>query len=149
MLQIAYLRHIEEPLALFLRDSLLGCSSAEVAYQKLQHASSEPFLEALLEHIDSPSAEPVDVLAIVDEARLDFVAVAEQMRLAYQILRLLQRFMKSQTYKTSPYEVETGTEEPRLFFMARVVQGKVTKDVQHLTRYVRWVSCQFWAGVRG
>ena len=136
-MQIAHLKHIEEPLTLFVQNSLLGCSSIEIAYQKLQDLSSEPFLDALRARIDSPSADLAEILFAVDEARANFTAAAERMRLAYKTLRLLQDFMSSYKYRSSPYTAEGGTEEPRLQFMARVTQGKVAKDVQHLVRMVR------------
>ncbi|GJE86321.1 origin recognition complex subunit 3 N-terminus-domain-containing protein [Phanerochaete sordida] len=136
VLQLTHLRHVEEPFALFMHDSLLGCASAEEAYEKLQDNSAAAFADALQERFDSPSDDPADVLAAVDEARVDLAAAAEQMRLAYRVLRLLQDFMSSYGYRPSPFTNEDGTEEPRLSFMARVVEGKVSRDVQHLVRMV-------------
>ena len=62
---------------------------------------------------------------------------AQQMRLGYHILRLVQAFMRECGYKPSISTAIDGVEESGLALMCRVMQGKVSRDIQHLTRMVR------------
>ncbi|KDQ56641.1 hypothetical protein JAAARDRAFT_36119 [Jaapia argillacea MUCL 33604] len=60
ILQLTYLKHFDEPLAVFIHDSLLGTPSLDEAYTKLAQPSSLKFLESLLaRHSHTPPSPPL------------------------------------------------------------------------------------------
>lgn len=90
-----------------------------------------------LQDLDWDALSPGDLLAAVDLARREYMRRAEQMRLGYQLLRLVQSFMRGYGYKPSISAVD-GTEESTLELMCRVMQGNVSRDIQHLGRMIRY-----------
>ncbi|KIP09952.1 hypothetical protein PHLGIDRAFT_115936 [Phlebiopsis gigantea 11061_1 CR5-6] len=159
-IQLAYLKHAEEPLSLFVLDSNLGEASAHVG-RKLNNASSKAFLSSLATRIwsdavpEDPDSSPIpdylqdldwdslsskDLLGIVDAARQEYMWNVRRMRMGYHVMQLVQAFMRGYGYK--PSITTDGVEDSALVFMRRVLQGKVVRDVQHLGRMLSGVQLE-------
>ncbi len=156
--QIIHIRHFEAPLTSFVHGFASDASLREAA-TRIRQTSSFPLVDQLLVKLWSekaPNEPPKDIpaylndvdwddlpleglLSLLNSARDDFRKRAAHMRLGYQVIRIVKRFMQSQGYK--PSASTTGQEDSELTFMGRMVRGRVGRDVKHLALMVRLVSC--------
>ncbi len=156
--QIIHIRHFEAPLTSFVHGFGSDAALREAA-TRIRQTSSFPLVDKLLVRLWSekaPSEPPKDIpgylndvdwddlpleelLSLLSSARDDFRKRAAHMRLGYQVIRIVKRFMRSHGYK--PSASTTGQEDSGLTFMGRMVRGRVGRDVKHLALMVRLVSC--------
>ncbi|KAI0696528.1 hypothetical protein BC835DRAFT_1305590 [Cytidiella melzeri] len=149
ILQLSYIKHFEDPLTTFVHGFDSDAALRETA-TRLRQSSSFQLIDNLLVRVwsecapDDPAREmpkylkDVDwddmsletLLLILNSARNEFRQQATRMRLGYQVIRTVQRYMRAQGYKTSTSI--TGHEESELSFMSRMVRGRAGRDVKHL-----------------
>ncbi|KAI0088263.1 origin recognition complex subunit 3 N-terminus-domain-containing protein [Irpex rosettiformis] len=154
MLQIIHIRHFESPLTSFVRGFDSEAALQETA-TRIRQTSSFSLIDSLLTRLwgesapDGLSKELPEylkgipwsdlsleaLLSLLNSARNDFCKRAAHLRLGYQLVRVVQRFMRAQGYKTSPSV--NGQEDSELTFMSRTMRGRVGRDVKHLALMVR------------
>ncbi|KII85810.1 hypothetical protein PLICRDRAFT_56289 [Plicaturopsis crispa FD-325 SS-3] len=133
ILQLAYMKHFDEPLAVLAADSLLGTPSIGAAIQKLQDPSSTPFLESLVARLQLPSPDAQDVIAAVDDARAQFRSKARRSAVAFQVMRRVQAFMRAQGYKTASGETDGGI----VSMWCTATRGRMARTAKWLGTMVR------------
>lgn len=119
--------------------SFLSSVMARIWSESTQDNVDRADVPVYLQNLDWNSISMEDVLDVIDHARDDFIRRAQQMRLGYQVLRLVHDFMRGYGYKPS-VATSDGTEESPLDLMSRVMQGKMSRDIQHLGRMTRYVK---------
>lgn len=60
------------------------------------------------------------------------------MRLGYQVVRIVQKFMRAQNYRTTLSA--HGQEDSEMAFMSRIIRGRAGRDIKHLALMIRCVS---------
>ncbi|KAI0342415.1 hypothetical protein BDW22DRAFT_1395357 [Trametopsis cervina] len=157
ILQLAHMKHFEELLTCLV-PGFPSAPELREAATRLRQTSSFTLVDSLLTRLWSESTpderysstyevpqylEGVDwsnpsvetLLSLVESARQDFRYRATHMRLGYQLVKTVQRFMRSHNYKTSTSV--TGQEDSELSFMSRAVRGRVSRDIKHLALMIR------------
>ena len=156
-IQIAYLKHFEEPLSIFVHDSDLDGAAGQNEHP-LNDQDNLPIIESLLSELattafetdddeeTSPDAQAqlwqdatVESLAqMVDDARESFFARATNMRVAYQVFTRARVALQEQGIRVT---MPAAREETTLEFMSRVMKGRAMRDVNHLVMTVKCVIC--------
>ncbi|KAL4253363.1 ORC3 family protein [Abortiporus biennis] len=153
VIQLALLKHFEEPFTFFLRDILLGTSSENDTIEKLEDPESFNFLDTLLTRVwsDASSQENneveaqinwkapsiPDLLQTVSDAKEESSKRTQKFRLGYQVLTVIQKFMKAEGYRTTS---NSEGEQPPMDLMVKVAKGKATSDVRYLALMVKKLS---------
>ncbi|TCD68793.1 hypothetical protein EIP91_009807 [Steccherinum ochraceum] len=148
ILQLAHMKHFEEPATVLVHDSLLGTDSHEDAVSVLEQPESFVFLDTVLSRLwtdvaDQPTPDQIQLdeespsieslLDAVSAARIQSRHLAQKMRIAFQTMYLVRKYMHSQGYKTT----NDRPEENALELMTRVIRGRVNKEVKYLGLMVK------------
>ncbi|KAI0252766.1 origin recognition complex subunit 3 N-terminus-domain-containing protein [Lactifluus subvellereus] len=142
ILQLAHLKHFDEPLTIFVQDELLGTSSADLATKKLSDPNAAPFLTSLFSWSFAPQelasneeGWPVDdvsgLLASVAEARTGFFSHLYRLKLAFGMMRKVQRVMLDLGYRSAE------TDKTPLEMMSASMRGGLAREGKYLGAMVK------------
>ncbi|KAG7095809.1 hypothetical protein E1B28_006509 [Marasmius oreades] len=143
-LQLAHLKH-------FSINSLTLLHHHTPSHEVFRSPSSFPFLDSLLsrlhglededEDLDWQTKSIRDVIRAVDTARSDFYAQTRRVRLAFGLMRSIQEFLEENGYKG--LDLEVGGDLPKYIrIYLKVLRGRVVKDINDITRYLRLLNPQ-------
>ncbi|KAI0046775.1 hypothetical protein FA95DRAFT_1542047 [Auriscalpium vulgare] len=144
VLQLAHLKHFDEPLAILLYNELLGTKSSAKAVSKLSSPGSFPFLDSLLswsvdpqlsdQEDDWPSTEVAGLLNTVRRARVAFRSRSRGVKIALGILCAVQNALVG-------LEVRNA-ETPRtpLALMSAALGGELGREAKHLETTIAKLS---------
>ena len=156
-LQLAHLKHFDEPLTTFMRDEQLDTSSTELASKKLSDPKAAPFLASLFSRSFGPQElasnedgwpvhDIAGLLTSIAEARTDFGFRLCQLKLAYGMMRKVHEVMLQLGYRSigiemTPLEMMSGSLKGGLLREGKYL-GTLTRSVAFHTRAVflnlRW-----------
>ena len=149
-LQLAHLKHFDEPLSIFTRDERLDTSSAEHAIEKLSDPKAATFLISLFSWAFGPQelasnedGWPVNdvagLLASVADARADFRSRLRRLKLAFGVMRKVQKVMLDLGYRGA------GSDKIPLEMMSASLRGGLAREGKYLGMMTRSVSLFFFA----
>ena len=139
--QLAYMKHVDEPLTLFLFDNNLGCPNEKAALQKLVKPESFPFLEYLFTRVlasqtnqqqsrwKSDRSDLSSLLGVITDCRSKFHEQCQKFRVGFSLLSRVRKFVLDLGYKTVESE-EDG--KSALDVMSRGLRGRLTRDWKYL-----------------
>jgi len=139
--QLTYMKHIDEPLTLFLFDNNLGCSNEKSALRKLVTPESFPFLEYLFTRVlgsqtnqqqsrwKSDRSDLSSLLGVITDCRVGFHERCRRFRVGFGLLLRVRRFVLDLGYKSVESE-EDG--KSILDVMSRGLRGRLTRDWKYL-----------------
>ena len=144
ILQLAHLKHFDEPLTTFVRDEQLDTSSAELAAKKLSDPKAAPFLASLFswsfgpqELAASEDGWPVrdvaGLLASIAEARTDFRFRLCELKLAFGMMRKVHDAMVHLGYRG------IGVDMTPLEMMSASLKGGLLREGKYLGTMTRSV----------
>ncbi|KAF7789989.1 hypothetical protein EIP86_000937 [Pleurotus ostreatoroseus] len=156
ILQIAHLKHFEEPLTVLVLDSKLGQGQTQRGQKHILHQPENfRFLDELLSQLQT-QASPTGASSLtngltwndasveklvqkIDEARELFRLRSRQMRLGYQVFTCVLQSLKDQGIA---FNVPNARPETPMQFMARFVGGEqvIRRDLKHLALVVKKLS---------
>lgn len=134
------MKHIGEPLTLFLFDNNLDCANEESALRKLAKPESFPFLEYLFTRVLSSQANQQhsrwkddrndlsSLLGVITDCRMKFHEQCQKFRIGFGLLLHVRRFVLDLGYKS----VESEDGKSLLDVMSRGLRGRLTRDWKHL-----------------
>lgn len=143
------MKHIDEPLTLFLLDNDLDCSSEKSALRKLAKPQSFPFLEYLFTRVLSSQTSQQQsrwksdrndissLLGVMTECRLNFHDQCQKFRVGLCILLRVRKFILDLGYKGVELD-ENG--KSLLDVMSRGLRGTLTRDCRYLGLVIKWVQ---------
>ncbi|KAI0279572.1 origin recognition complex subunit 3 N-terminus-domain-containing protein [Russula aff. rugulosa BPL654] len=145
ILQLAHLKHFDEPLTTFVRDEQLDTSSAELASKKLSDPKATPFLASLFswsfgpqELASNEDGWPVhdiaSLLTSIAEARTDFRFRLCRLKLAYGMMRKVHEAMLHLGYRG------IGIEMTPLEMMSASLKGGLLREGKYLGTMTRKLS---------
>ncbi|KAL0946224.1 hypothetical protein HGRIS_012483 [Hohenbuehelia grisea] len=144
-LQLAHMKHFEEPLTIFAQDSLLGTPRRKTACTLLRQPQSFTFLDSVFARLHSPSAEPsadhaeawriesVDkLLETIDVERKQFQERTLSMRIWFQAMCHVRSFLLRNGHKIADYA------NPKDIFrlMTAVLRGEPEKDIECIAKAI-------------
>ena len=150
-LQLAHLKHFDEPLSIFTQDERLDTSSAEHAIEKLSDPKAATFLISLFSWAFGPQelasnedGWPVNdvagLLASVADARADFRSRLRRLKLAFGVMRKVQKVMMLDLgYRGA------GSDKTPLEMMSASLRGGLAREGKYLGMMTRSVSHVFFA----
>jgi origin recognition complex subunit 3 len=140
------MKHFQEPLTIFVHNTLLGSLRPDTAAKKLLQPESFAFLDSIVTRVHNPGTVPdvdhatrwleQDVPALlnsIDEARQEFKMRARRVRIAFWLMKLIRDFMLRHGYKSAAPEGSV----PELMIAA--VSGKLGKESKYLGTMVKCV----------
>lgn len=144
ILQLAHLKHFDEPLTTFVRDEQLDTSSAELAAKKLSDPKAAPFLASLFswsfgpqELASSEDGWPVrdiaGLLTSIAEARTDFRFRLCRLKLAFGMMRKVHDVMLHLGYRG------IGVDMTPLEMMSASLKGGLLREGKYLGTMTRSV----------
>lgn len=144
ILQLAHLKHFDEPLTTFVRDEQLDTSSAALAAKKLADPKAAPFLASLFswsfgpqELASSEDGWPVrdiaGLLASIAEARTDFRFRLCRLKLAFGMMRKVHDVMLHLGYRG------IGVDMTPLEMMSASLKGGLLREGKYLGTMTRSV----------
>lgn len=138
ILQVAYLKHFEEPLTIFAQNTLFGTTSLDHSIQKLEDPSSFPFVSHLVSRFLNRSVKdgwPIKeisvLLASVTEAQRGFSSAWRTSRSAFAIMRFVQRTLLDMGYRSA----ELG--HTVFEAMAAALQGQLSSESMYLGAMIK------------
>jgi hypothetical protein len=145
ILQLAHLKHFDEPLTTFVQDEQLDTPSAKLVFKKLSDSKGAAFVTSLFswtlgsqELASDEEGWPVNdvagLLASIAEARTDFRSHLCRLKLAFGILRKVHEVMLSLGYQV------TGTEMTPLEMMSASLTGGLEQELTCLGIKTRSVA---------
>ena len=145
ILQLAHLKHFDEPLTTFVRDEQLDTSSAKLASKKLSDPKASPFLTSLFswsfgpqELASNEDGWPVrditGLLTSIAEARADFRVCMCRLKLAFGMMRKVVEVMLHLGYRG------IGMEMTPLEMMSASVKGGLLREGKYLGTMTRSVA---------
>lgn len=145
ILQLAHLKHFDEPLTTFVRDEQLDTSSTELASKKLSDPKATPFLASLFswsfcpqELASNEDGWPVHdiagLLTSIAEARTDFRFRLCRLKLAYGMMRKVHEAMLHLGYRG------IGIEMTPLEMMSASLKGGLLREGKYLGTMTRSVA---------
>ena len=145
ILQLAHLKHFDEPLTTFVHDEQLDTPSAKHAFKKLSDSKAAAFVVSLFswtfgpqEFASNEEGWPVKdvagLLASIAEARTDFRSHLCRLKLAFGILRKVHEVMHNLGYRV------TGTEMTPLEMMSASLKGELEQELTRLAMMTRSVA---------
>ena len=151
ILQLAHLKHFDEPLTTFVHDEQLDTPSAKLTFKKLSDSKAAAFVASLFSWTIGSQALAADeegwpvndvagLLASIAEARTDFRSHLCRLKLAFGILRKVHEVMLSLGYQV------TGTEMTPLEMMGASLKGGLEPELTCLgimTRSVPTLRAEF------
>jgi len=137
ILQLAHFKHFDEPLTVFVRDELLGTSSAELATEKLSDPKGFTFLTSLFlwsfgpqelssNQVGWPVNDVADLLASIAEARANFRSRLRRLKLAFGVLLRVRKVMLDLGYRTAE------TDKTPLEMMSASLRGGLAREGKYL-----------------
>lgn len=139
--QLAFIKHTDEPLTLFLFDNDLDCSNERSALQKLAKPESFPFLQYLFTRVLSSQTSQQQsrwkndrndlpsLLGVIAECRENFREQCRKFRIGLGLLLLVRKFILDLGYKS----VESAEDGKSLLdVMSRGLRGRLTRDWKYL-----------------
>src|SRR6266702_1236817 len=137
ILQLAHVKHFDEPLTVFVRDELLGTSSAELATEKLSDPKGFTFLTSLFlwsfgpqelssNQVGWPVNDVADLLASIAEARANFRSRLRRLKLAFGVLLRVRKVMLDLGYRTAE------TDKTPLEMMSASLRGGLAREGKYL-----------------
>ncbi|KAI0080397.1 hypothetical protein K474DRAFT_1769394 [Panus rudis PR-1116 ss-1] len=157
ILQLAYLKHFDEPLSIFAQGIQEGTAWYTDLLSRLSEPESFNFLDSLLTRIWQATQEegsdtdklglpeinwrqpdPAELLKVVSIAHAASRKRAQRMKFGANVLRIVQTFMRSHGYKSS----HSGTDESESEMFARIVRGRASKDAKYLGMAVKKLSAK-------
>jgi origin recognition complex subunit 3 len=144
ILQLAHLKHFDEPLTAFVRDGQLDAPIAELAPKKLSDPKAAAFVSSLFSWSFGPQklasneeGWPVNdvagLLASIAEARTDFCSHLRRLKLAFGMMRKVYEVILDLGYRV------TGTEMTSLEMMSASLKGGLAREGKHLGTITRSV----------
>jgi hypothetical protein len=144
ILQLAHLKHFDEPLTIFVQDELLDTSSVELAIRKLSDPEAAAFLVSLFSWAFAPQelasnedGWPVNdvagLLASITEARADFRSRLSRLKLAFGVMRRVQKVMLDLGYRGA------GSDKTPLEMMSASLRGGLAREGKYLGMMTRSV----------
>ena len=149
-LQLAHLKHFDEPLSIFMRDERLDTPSAEHAIKKLSDPKAATFLASLFSWAFGPqelaasneNGWPVNdvagLLASVADARADFRARLRRLKLAFGVMRKVQKAMLDLGYRGA------GLDKTPLEMMSASLRGGLAREGKYLGMMTRSATSFFF-----
>jgi origin recognition complex subunit 3 len=145
ILQLAHLKHFDEPLTTFVRNERLDTSSAEYASKKLSDPKAAPFLASLFswsfgpqELASNEDGWPVHdiagLLASIAEARADFRFRLCRSKLAFGMMRKVHEVMLHLGFRG------IGIEMTPLEMMSASIKGGLLREGKYLGTMTRSVA---------
>ena len=145
ILQLAHLKHFDEPLTIFVRDEKLDTSSAKLASKKLSDPKAAPFLASLFswsfgpqESASNEDGWPVHdiagLLTSIAEARTDFYFRLCRLKLAFGMMRKVHEVMLHLGYRG------IGIEMTLLEMMSASLKGGLLREGKYLGTMTRSVA---------
>jgi origin recognition complex subunit 3 len=145
ILQLAYLKHFDEPLTTFVRDEQLDTSFTELASKKLSDSKAAAFVSSLFSWSFGPQelssneeGWPVNnvagLLTSIAEARTDFRSRLRRLKLALGMIRKIDEVMLHLGYRG------TGTEMTPLEMMSASLKGGLGREGKYLGTMTRSVA---------
>lgn len=136
------MKHFDDPLTVFVHDSLLGKTDLKHTVAMLLELSSSPFLDSVLSRTNRSSPATIhdvsNMLTSLDATRQRFYTSARQMRIGLKLMILIHEFMKRQERRLS-YPQFTWTVSELMVF---ALKGKLGQPVKNLGLIVTFV-CLF------
>jgi origin recognition complex subunit 3 len=137
ILQLAHLKHFDEPLTVFVQDELLGTPSVDLATKRLSDPDAAAFLTSLFSWSFGPQelashdgSWPVNdvagLLASVAEARKGFLSHLCQLKLAFGMMRKVQQVMLDSGYRGAE------TDKTPLEMMSASLRGGLSREGKYL-----------------
>ena len=144
ILQLAHLKHFDEPLIIFVQDERLDTSSVELAIRKLSDPEAAAFLVSLFSWAFAPQelasnedGWPVNdvagLLASITEARADFRSRLSRLKLAFGVMRRVQKVMLDLGYRGA------GSDKTPLEMMSASLRGGLGREGKYLGMMTRSV----------
>lgn len=133
------MKHIDEPLTIFLYDENLGTDSPEDAISKLQRSDSFTFLEYVLTRLLTSCPDSVTlwkkgeisaVLETISEARKDFSVSYKNFKVGFSLVMKVRTFMLDVGYKTADGD---GVLE----MMSKGLRGRLSRDWRYLGTMIK------------
>jgi origin recognition complex subunit 3 len=145
IIQLAHLKHFDEPLTTFVLDEQLDTSSAELASKKLSDPKTAPFLASLFswsfgpqELASNEDGWPVHditgLLTSIAEARTDFRFRLCRLKLAFGMMRKVHDVMLHLGYRG------IGIEMTPLEMMTASLKGGLLREEKYLGTMTRSVT---------
>ena len=143
------MKHIDEPLTLFVFDNNLGCPDEKSALRKLAKPGSFPFLEYLFTRVlssqttqqqsrwKSDRSDLSSLLDVITDCRANFHRRCQKFRIGFSLLLHVQKFVLCMGSKSVESE-EDG--KSVLDVMNRGLRGRLTRDWKHLGSVIKYVQ---------
>jgi len=142
ILQLAHLKHFDEPLAIFVQDELLVTSSAELAARRLSDPKAAAFVASLFSWSFGPQelassgegwpvGDIVGLVASIAEARADFRSRLRRLRLAFGMMRKVQKVMLDLGYRSAE------ADKTSLEMMSASLRGALAREGKYLGKMTR------------
>ena len=148
-LQLAHLKHFDEPLSIFMRDERLDASSAKHAIKKLSDPKAATFLISLFSCAFGPqelasdeNGWPVNdvagLLASVADARADFRSRLRRLKLAFCVMRKVQKVMLDLGHRGA------RSDKTPLEMMSASLRGGLAREGKYLGMMTRSANHVFY-----
>jgi origin recognition complex subunit 3 len=145
ILQLAHLKHFDEPLTIFVQDELLDTSSAERAIKKLSDPKTATFLVSLFSwgfgpqelssnKVGWPVNDVAGLLASIAEARTNFRSRLRRLKVAFGVIRKVQKVMLDLGYRSA------GSDKTPLEMMSASLRGGLAREGKYLGTMTRSVA---------
>ena len=137
ILQLAHFKHFDEPLAVFVRDELLGTSSTQLATERLSDPKGIAFLTSLFSwsfgpqefasnQVGWPVNDVAGLLVSIAEARADFRSRLRRLKLAFGMLLRVRKVMLDLGYRTAELD------KTPLEMMSASLRGGLAREGRYL-----------------
>lgn len=141
------MKHVDEPLTLFLFDNNLDRTNEKSALRKLAKSESFPFLEYLFARVLSSQTNQQlsqwksdrndlsSLLSVITDCRVKFREQCQKFRVGFGLLLRVRKFVLDLGYKSVESD-EDG--KSVLDVMSRGLRGRLTRDWKYLGLVIRW-----------
>ena len=135
------MKHIDEPLTLFLFDNDLDCANEKSALRRLAEPESFPFLEYMFTRLlssqgnqhhsrwKSDRTDLSSLLGVIADCRVKFYKQCQKFKIGFSLLLRVRKFILDLGYKSVESE-EDG--KSSLDVMSRGLRGRLTRDWKYL-----------------
>jgi hypothetical protein len=141
------MKHIDEPLTLFVFNNNLGCPDEKSALRMLAKPGSFPFLEYLFTRVlssqttqqqsrwKSDRSDISSLFDVITDCRANFHRRCRKFRIGFSLLLHVRGFVRNTGSKTVESE-EDG--KSVLDVMNRGLRGRLTRDWKYLGSAIKW-----------
>jgi origin recognition complex subunit 3 len=152
-LQLAHLKHFDEPLTILVRDERLDVPSAKHAIEKLSDPKAAAFLASLFSWAFGPpqalatsnetgwpatANDVAGLLASVADARADFRVSLRRLKLAFGVMRNVRKTMLDLGYRGA------GSDKTPLEMMSASLRGGLAREGKYLGMMTRSAMSLFF-----